>query len=205
MLQAMERGPIQEKLSNLGYVDPKFMARFSYDRRADYGNIVFELEGDEGETPFDGLNLFIAPQDSVVGARRLVLINPTRYSEAPHAKEGYEKYGVFPAGVHPCEGVMATVDIATDAAEGYPAKLVLPAFRTFQTDVMAEYWGQEFNRHSRYCRTNRMTELTDEFIRLNDPWQQFVALQNEHAQALLRTPEVFRNAPILRMNVEMAL
>lgn len=204
MLQTLERGPVPETLTNLGYVDPKFMARFSYDRRADYGNIVFELEGDEGETRFDGLNLFIAPQDSVVGARRLVLINPTRYSEAPHAKEGFEKYGVFPAGVHPCEGVMATVDIATDAAEGYPAKLVLPAFRTFQADVMAEYWGQEFNRHSRYCRTNRMTELTEEFIRLNDPWQQFVALQNEHAQALLRTPEAFRNAPILKMDVSMA-
>jgi hypothetical protein len=204
MLQQLERAtPAYEKITNLGYIDPQFMMRFSFDRRADYGNIVFELD-DEEATRFNGLNLFVAPKDSVVGARRLVLINPTRYSEEPHAKEGFEKYGVFPAGVHPCEGVMAMVDIATDDVDGYPARLVVPNFKTFPQDEMADYFATGFSRHSPYCRTNRMSQLSDEFLRLSDPWQQFTALQNEHAQALLRAPEAFRNAPILRMNVEMA-
>ncbi len=192
-----------EKLTNLDYVDPQFMMRFTWDRRVDYGNTVLELEDDE-DTRFNGLNLYVAPRETTDAARRLVLINPTRYSEEPHAQEAFEKYGVFPAGTHPCEGVMAVMDIRTDAEEGYPARLVLPSFKTFQTDALAEYWGQEFNRHSRYCRTNKFAQLSDEYLMLQDPWQQFTALQNEHAQALVRAPQAFRNAPILRMNVSMA-
>lgn len=195
--------PVTEQLTNLGYVDPRFMMRFTFDRRADYGNIVFELD-DEDDSRFGGLNLYVAPKVTIDAARRLVLINPTRYSEQPHAQEAFDKYGVFPAGEHPCEGVMAVIDIDTDNAEGYPAKLALPSFKTFQTDAMAEYLGQGFSRHSQFCRTNKLAQLPDEYLRLDDPWQRFTALQNEHAQALVRAPQAFRNAPILKMNVSMA-
>jgi hypothetical protein len=69
---------------------------------------------------------------------------------------------------------------------------------------MAEYLGQGFSRHSQYCRTNKLAQLSDEYLHLEDPWQQFTALQNEHAQSLVRAPQAFRNAPILKMNVTMA-
>jgi hypothetical protein len=184
------------RLKELGYVPQDFMRRFTYDPRINYGNVVLELVGD---TRFNNLNVFVAPHGETAGLRRMVLINPTRYSTQEHAQKGFEEYGVFPAGVHPCEGVMAEIEIMTNAPEGYPARLVIPEFRIKGEDDMADYLKRGLRRHSEYCRTHRMAQLEDQHVVLEDPVQRYAALAHEHATAFLNSPDVFREAPILKM------
>jgi hypothetical protein len=185
------------RLTELGYVQPDFMRRFTYDRRVDYGNLVLELDGDPR---FNNLNLFVAAHDETASLRRMVLINPTRYSTQEHAQKGFEEYGVFPLGVHPCEGVMAEIEIRTDAPEGYPAYLVLPEFKIKgEHDDMTEYLQRGLRRHSEYCRTHRMAQLEDQHVVLEDPELRYAALAHEHATAFLNSPDIFRDAPILKM------
>ncbi len=197
MLERVNQGHPQGRLlTDLGYVSPDFMLRFAYDRRIGYGNVLLELDGD---TRFNNLNVFVAPHGETAGLRRMVLINPTRYSTQEHAQKGFEEYGVFPAGVHPCEGVMAEIEIMTNAPEGYPARLVIPEFRIKGEDDMADYLKRGLRRHSEYCRTHRMAQLEDQHVVLEDPVQRYAALAHEHATAFLNSPDVFREAPILKM------
>ncbi len=197
MLETGNNGaPKIRPLADLGYANPDFMLRFAYDRRVDYGNLVLELTGD---TRFNNLNVYIAPHDQAENFRRLVLINPTRYSDKEHAQKDFEKYGVFPLGVHSCEGVMAEIEVRTDADEGFPARLVLPEFKFKGDDDMTEYLKTGLRRHSEYCRTHRMAQLEDQHIVLEDPGQRYAALAHEHATAFLNATDIFRDAPILKM------